>query len=119
MILDSRFNLLRTLISMRLDDCDSMESYVNHVVKTAQKLRGTGFNIDEEWIGSLLLAGLPEKFSPMIMAIEYSGIAITTDCIKTKFMDIQTGKVVLLLVRIVNPIKTHRLTALQNDRIGK
>jgi len=70
-----------------------MESYVNHVVKTAQKLRGTGFNIDEEWIGSLLLAGLPEKFSPMIMAIEYSGIAITTDCIKTKFMDIQTGKV--------------------------
>jgi len=88
-----RINLLRTLISTRLDDCDSMESYVNQVVETAQKLRGTGFSIDEEWIGSLLLAELPEKFSPMIMAIEHSGIAITADCIKTKLMDIQTGKV--------------------------
>jgi len=38
-------------------------------------LRGTGFNIDDEWIGSLFLIGLPEKFSSMIMAIEHSGIA--------------------------------------------
>lgn len=85
-----RINLLRTLISTRLDDCDSMGSYVNQIVETAQKLRGTGFNIDEEWIGSLLLAGLPEKFSPMIMAIEHSGIAITADCIKTKLMDMES-----------------------------
>jgi len=34
-----------------------------------QKLRDTGFNIDEKWIDSLLLTDLPEKLSPMI---EYS-----------------------------------------------
>lgn len=57
-----RIGLLRSLISMRLEDCDSMTSYdVNSLVETAQKLRGTGFKIDEEWIGSLLLAGLSEK----------------------------------------------------------
>ncbi|XP_026475639.1 uncharacterized protein LOC113380719 [Ctenocephalides felis] len=83
-----RINLLRTLISTRLINCESTSSYVNQIIETGQRLRGTGFNIDDEWIGSLLLAGLPEKFSPMIMAIEYSGIAITTDTIKTKLLDI-------------------------------
>lgn len=84
-----RISLLRTLISTRLDNCDSMSSYVSQLVDTAQKLRGTGFKIDEEWVGSLLLAGLPEKFSPMIMAIEHSGIPITTDSIKSKLLDME------------------------------
>lgn len=79
--------LLRTLISLRLENCENMESYVNQVVETAQKLRKTGFKIDEEWIGSLLLAGLPEKYAPMIMAVEHSGIKVDTDSIKTKLLD--------------------------------
>ncbi|KAG5899044.1 hypothetical protein JTB14_000068 [Gonioctena quinquepunctata] len=33
-----------------------MASYVNQIVETGQKSRGTGFKIDDEWIGSLLLA---------------------------------------------------------------
>ncbi|KAG5870789.1 hypothetical protein JTB14_009947 [Gonioctena quinquepunctata] len=79
--------LLRMLISTRLDNCDSMQSYVNQIVETGRKLRGTGFNIDDEWIGSLLLAGLPEKFGPMIMAIEHSGMQVSTDSIKEKLLD--------------------------------
>lgn len=86
-----KIGLLRTLISTRLEQCDSMTSYVNQVVETGQKLRGTGFNIDDQWIGSLLLAGLPEKFAPMIMAIEHSGIVISTDSIKTKLLDMETN----------------------------
>lgn len=84
-----RISLLRNLISLRLENCESMSSYVTQLVETAQKLRNTGFNIDEEWIGSLLLAGLPEKFSPMIMAIEHSGLSITTDSIKSKLLDME------------------------------
>ena len=84
-----KISLLRSLISTRLENCDSMVNYVSQVVETGQKLRGTGFNIDDEWIGSLLLAGLPEKFSPKIMAIEHSGIAISTDSIKTKLLDME------------------------------
>ena len=85
-----KIGLLRTLISARLDNHESMESYINQIVETSQKLKRTGFKIDEEWIGSLLLAGLPEKFAPMIMAVEHSGINITTDSIKTKLLDMQT-----------------------------
>ncbi|CAH2109182.1 unnamed protein product [Euphydryas editha] len=85
-----RIGLLRNLISIRLEDCDSMNSYVTQLVETGQKLAGTGFNISDEWIGSLLLAGLPDKFSPMIMAIEHSGINITTDSIKSKLLDMES-----------------------------
>lgn len=84
-----KIGLLRNLISLRLNNCENMESYVNQVIETAQKLRKTNFDISEEWIGSLLLAGLPEKFSPMLMAIEHAGIAITTDSIKSKLLDME------------------------------
>lgn len=63
-----------------------MARYVTAIVETSQRLNNTGFKISEEWVGSLLLAGLPEKFSPMIMAIEHSGLEITTDAIKSKLI---------------------------------
>lgn len=81
--------LLRTLISLRLENCSSMEAYVTQIIETSRKLGRTGFHISEEWIGSLLLAGLPECFSPMIMALEHSGIAISSDQIKTKLLDME------------------------------
>lgn len=84
-----KIGLLRSLISIRLENCDSMGLYVNQLVDTAQKLQSTGFKIDDEWIGSLLLAGLSEKYSPMIMAIEHSGIVISTDAIKSKLLDME------------------------------
>ncbi|CAH2108772.1 unnamed protein product [Euphydryas editha] len=87
-----RISLLRNLISIRLENCSSMTSYVTQLVETGQKLSGTGFQISDEWIGCLLLAGLSEKYSPMIMAIEHSGIAITTDAIKSKLMDLDENQ---------------------------
>lgn len=85
-----KITLLRSLISIRLESCDSMTAYVNQLVETAQRLKGTGFEINDEWIGSLLLAGLPERFSPMIMAIEHSGLKISADAIKTKLLDMSS-----------------------------
>lgn len=84
-----RIGLLRNLISIRRENCESMAHYVTAIVETSQRLNNTGFKISEEWVGSLLLAGLPEKFSPMIMAIEHSGLEITTDAIKSKLIDME------------------------------
>lgn len=86
-----KINLLRNLISIRLENCSSMTSYVTQIIDTAQKLSGTGFEINDQWTGSLLLAGLPERFSPMIMAIEHSGINITADSIKSKLLDMASS----------------------------
>jgi hypothetical protein len=84
-----KISLLRNLISIRLENCTSMESYVTQIVEAGQKLSGTGFDISDQWIGSVMLAGLSEKYMPMIMAIEHSGIDITTDSIKAKLMDME------------------------------
>lgn len=85
-----KITLLRHLISVRLENSDNMTSYVTQIVETSQRLNGTGFKINDEWIGSLMLAGLPERFMPMIMAIEHSGIEITADSIKTKLLDMES-----------------------------
>ncbi|KAH1021759.1 hypothetical protein HUJ04_011243 [Dendroctonus ponderosae] len=43
--------------------------------------------MDDEWVGFLLLAGLLDRYSPMIMAIEHSGIDISADSTKSKLLD--------------------------------
>lgn len=86
-----RITLLRHLINIRLEKCESMTSYVTQIVETSQRLNGTGFKINDDWVGSLLLAGLPDKFMPMIMAIEHSGVQISADSIKTKLLDMENG----------------------------
>lgn len=88
-----RIGILRALCTTKLVDCDSVELYVYKIVTTAHKLRGTGFDVSDEWIGTLLLAGLPEKYEPMIMGIESSGVKISSDSIKTKLLqDIRKTK---------------------------
>lgn len=84
--LTRKVGLLRKLISTTLENCASMEVFVNSIIATAHQLRGIGFDIGDEWIGTLLLAGLPEEYRPMIMAIENSGLKISADVIKTKLL---------------------------------
>lgn len=84
--LTRKVGLLRTLITTQLANCDSIESYINQIITTAHKLTGIGFNIGEEWVGTFLLAGLPDEYRPMIMGLENSGMPITGDAIKTKLM---------------------------------
>ncbi|KAG5885261.1 hypothetical protein JTB14_025958 [Gonioctena quinquepunctata] len=84
-----KISLLRNLISLRLENCSSMAEYVNQVIETSQKLSRTGLKLDTSLVGSLLLAGLPDRFAPMVIALEHSGIGITTDTIKSKLLDMQ------------------------------
>ncbi|XP_046472611.1 uncharacterized protein [Neodiprion pinetum] len=84
--LTRRVELLRTLVTCRLENCETVEEYVNQVVSTAHKLTGIGFEVSDEWIGTFSLAGLPDEYKPMIMGIESSGTRITGDAIKTKLL---------------------------------
>lgn len=84
--LTRRVGLLRDLITTTLDNCQNIEEYVNKIMTTAHKLRNIGFTVNDEWLGTLLLAGLPEVYQPMIMALESSGTEITADAVKTKLL---------------------------------
>lgn len=82
-----KVNLIRQMTNTRLDKCKNMEDYVNTIMSAAHKLNGvTGATVADEWIGIFLLAGLPESYRPMIMALESSGMAVTSDSIKTKLL---------------------------------
>ncbi|KAG5882182.1 hypothetical protein JTB14_016450 [Gonioctena quinquepunctata] len=76
-------------VHVELENCSSMAEYVNQVIETSQKLSRTGLKLDTSLVGSLLLAGLPDIFAPMVMALEHSGIGTTTDTIKSMLLDMQ------------------------------
>lgn len=84
--LTRRVGLLRILVTTQLEKCKNVEEYVNVIVTTAHKLNGVGLRVPDEWIGTLLLAGLPDEYCPMIMGLENSGVAITADSIRTKLL---------------------------------
>jgi len=44
-----------------------VEEYVIKIISKSHKLNGMSFEIKDEWVGTLLLAGLPDEFKPMIM----------------------------------------------------
>ncbi|XP_045509344.1 uncharacterized protein LOC123704893 [Colias croceus] len=84
--LTRRVGLLRDLCNTSLTECQNVEEYVSRIMNTAHKLRNIGFKVDDEWLGTMLLSGLPESYKPMIMAIESSGITITSDSVKAKLL---------------------------------
>jgi transposase InsO family protein len=84
--LTRKVGLLRTLVTTRLDNSESVDDYINTVITTAHKLNNLNLAVPDEWVGTLLLAGLPDEYRPMIMGIESSGIRITADSIKMKLL---------------------------------
>lgn len=68
--LTRKVGLLKDLINTTLESSSSIEDYVNKIMSSAHRLRNIGFKVDDEWLGTLMLAGLPDVYKPMIMAIE-------------------------------------------------
>lgn len=62
--LTRKVSLLRTA---QLEKYKSVEKYVNEIIITAHKLDSLGFNIPDEWVGTLMLADLPDEYKLMIM----------------------------------------------------
>lgn len=84
--LDRKVGLLQKLCSVQLEDCSSVEDYVSQIVTTSQKLGSIGFDVNDEWLGCLLLKGLPEAYRPMIMSLGSCGKKLSADSIKMKLL---------------------------------
>lgn len=78
-----KVGLLKQLVELKMEDCDSTEDYVSKIMMTAQKVKKTGLKLDDEVIASLMLAGLPQNFDSLVMAVENSSKVLKTDEIKT------------------------------------
>lgn len=90
--LDRKIALLAQLTQPRLEECDGMQEYIDKKVSAANKLLGIGFEVNDEWLGCIILAGLTEAYRPMIMSLESSGKEISADFIISKLVDVQMSK---------------------------
>lgn len=84
--LSRKVNLLRDLINTSLETSNGVEDYISKIMSAAHKLRNIKFHVDDEWLGTLMLAGLSDEYKPMIMGLESSGVKISADLIKTKLL---------------------------------
>lgn len=84
-----KIGLLRGLISTRLEDSDGMQDYIDKIMGYANKLTGVGFEMSDEWVTAILLAGLTDNFGPFIMGIEATVSDIKSDAIINKLLDSQ------------------------------
>lgn len=74
--------ILQQWTSTKFNDCSSMEHYVNTMTSLWSKVRSVGFKIDEEVAASLLLAGLPAQYQPLIFGLENTKDKLTMDLVK-------------------------------------
>lgn len=74
--------ILQQWTSTKYNDCSSMEHYVNTMTSLWSKVKSVGFQIDEEVAASLLLAGLPNQYQPLIFGLENTKEKLTMDLIK-------------------------------------
>jgi hypothetical protein len=81
-----RCMLLGKLFDVKLRNFNNMENYVTQVLKIAQEIVSTGKALNDDLIATLLLRGLTPEHKPMRLALENSGMELTTDYIKMKLL---------------------------------
>lgn len=91
-VLSRKIGLLKTLINVRLEDSDCMQSYVDKIMTCSNKLNDIGFTISDEWQSAILLAGLTELYRPLIMGIEAANIELTANSVISKLIEAQPNE---------------------------
>lgn len=67
-----KVELLKQMVRLTLNNCGSIEDYVTKMITISLKVKKAGLNIEDEVVASFMLAGLPDEFSPLVMAMENS-----------------------------------------------
>lgn len=88
-----RISLLDSLLGEKLNNHNSIHDYVTAVMTTANKLKDIGKGIDDELVAVVLLRGLPDEYKPLRMALEHSGMEITSENVRAKLLqeDLRKG----------------------------
>ena len=84
--------MLWDLILIKLEDCSSTDDYVTKKLQLAKKLNGTGLKVPDKWLALLLLAGLPKRYEPMVMALENLHKTLKSDEVAAQIQNLVTHK---------------------------
>lgn len=77
-----KVTLLKQWVTLKLEDCSSMQEYITKSLQFRSKIKAAGMKIDEELAGTLMLVGLSNDFRPMVMSVESMEREITVDYVK-------------------------------------
>jgi hypothetical protein len=80
-------SLLRSMCQMRMDNFESMDSYISEVIMLAHKLEGIIEPMAENFVAAMLLQGLPSSYDNLVMAITSGENVLNLDRIKTILLD--------------------------------
>lgn len=71
----------------------NIQEYVNKALSTQQELQGIGAAVDDEFLGIIMLAGLPERFHPLVMTLEHSNTKVSSENVVTALLkeDVRTA----------------------------
>lgn len=69
-----------------LEHCTSLEEYVNPVMEVLQKMRNAGVETLDDFGSCMLLAGLDDRFDPMIRSMDNSDTKMTLVRIKKRLL---------------------------------
>lgn len=83
--------LLRKLIATRYEDCSSMQDYIDCIKDSKNRLKSIQFEITDDWITAIILAGLPSSYQPFIMSVEAADAEIKADTLISKLLDSVTN----------------------------
>ena len=83
-----KISLIKRLINIRLENFQSMGEYIAEVKTVTNSLNSMSIKIDDELVGAITLAGLPEEYKPLIMGFEGSGLPTTMEKVTAKLMDL-------------------------------
>lgn len=81
-----RVELLKQLVSLKQNECESMEDFVHKMVLAAAKVKKAGLDIGDDVVASLMLANLPDDYHPMVMAMENSTQKLSTDFVQNRLL---------------------------------
>ncbi|GBM82626.1 hypothetical protein AVEN_26808-1 [Araneus ventricosus] len=72
--------------SFQRADCKDMTDHLHRAISADQQLKSTGIKPDEELFAGIMLANLPDRFEPLIMALKNCSEKITVDNIRNRLL---------------------------------
>lgn len=75
--LTRRLQLMKKLLSNQYRG--NLQSYVHTSLGIQQELQGIGAGVEDEFLAIIILAGLPDEYKPLVMALEHSNARITSE----------------------------------------
>ncbi|GBN95119.1 hypothetical protein AVEN_152119-1 [Araneus ventricosus] len=81
-----KVSIIMELVNTRYTDCKDMTDYLHRAISAYQQLKSTGIKPDEELNAGIILANLPDRFEPLIMALKNCGEKITVDNVRKRLL---------------------------------